>query len=230
MEHTIETITRCEVLSDEQGVNTDHFPIVTELDLEMAITKVAETRNFRDVDWKEFRKKLEGKATKRGVPNFIRTQGELNQKCRELTNDIQETIKEVVPKNRTSPHAKRWWTKELTKLRQEMMQSRRKASKSRHESANPHWERFKEARRKLGSEIEKAKRNHWRDWLEKSSDPDLWTAHRYVTAPAVSRSGLIIFLPISFHYLLAPLSPSLRHNPSSYLVISVHYPLLGPVS
>ena len=32
-EHTIELINRCEALPDEQGVNTDHFPIVTKLDL-----------------------------------------------------------------------------------------------------------------------------------------------------------------------------------------------------
>ena len=52
-----------------------------------------------------------------------------------------------------------------------------------HELENPHWEHFREVRRKLGSEIEKAKHNHWMDWLEKSSDTDLWTVHRYVTAP-----------------------------------------------
>ena len=27
------------------------------------------------------------------------------------------------------------------------------------------------------------KKNHWRDWLEKATDPDLWTAHNYVSAP-----------------------------------------------
>ena len=182
-EHTIETITSCEVLTDEQGINTDHFPIVTEVDLEIATVRKAEVRNFRDVSWKEFREKLVEKTSKWGVPNFIRSQSELNRTCAKLTSVIQETIAEVVPLAKIGPHAKRWWSKELTELRQEMMQSRRKASKVRHEPKNPQWELFKEARRKLGSEIEKAKRNHWRDWLEKSSDPDLWTAHRYVTAP-----------------------------------------------
>ena len=27
------------------------------------------------------------------------------------------------------------------------------------------------------------KKNHWRDWPEKATDPDLWTAHNYVSAP-----------------------------------------------
>ena len=46
---------------------------------------------------------------------------------------------------------------------------------------------FKEVRRIFGRELKKAKCNHWRDWLEKSSDPDLWMAHRYITAPSGDR-------------------------------------------
>ena len=86
MEHTIKAITRCEVISDEQGANSDHFPIITELDLEMAIVKRTETRNFKVVDWKEFREKLKKKTSKWGVPNFIRTQDELNRICGDVTN------------------------------------------------------------------------------------------------------------------------------------------------
>ena len=65
-----------------------------------------------------------------------------------------------------------------------MLQSQRKASQAHNNPKNPHWENFKDARRAFGRELEKAKRNHWRDWLEKSSDPDLWTAHRYIMAPS----------------------------------------------
>ena len=54
----IVTITSCEVLIDKQGVNTDHFPIITELDPEVTVVRKAEVRNFRDVSWKEFRKTL----------------------------------------------------------------------------------------------------------------------------------------------------------------------------
>ena len=151
-EHTIEAITRCEVLPDEQGFNTDYFPIITEMNLEITVAGRAQTRNFRDVSWKEFREKLAEKTSKWGVPNFIKTQSELNRMCGKLTNAIQEMIAETVPMTQIGPHAKRWWSKELTELRQEMLQTRRKASKMRHKVENPHWEHFREVRRKLGSE------------------------------------------------------------------------------
>ena len=183
-EHTIEAINRCEVLPDEQGVNTDHFPIVIELDLAITVAQKAAVRNFRDISWSEFREKLSEKLIRWGIPKYIKTQGELDKTCSKLTSIIQETIAEVVPLAQTGPHAKHWWTKELTELRQSMLQSRRKANQTCHDPENPFWESFKEARRVFGRELEKAKRNHWRDWLEKSSDPDLWTAHRYIIAPS----------------------------------------------
>jgi hypothetical protein len=36
--------------------------------------------------------------------------------------------------------------------------------------------------------IEHNKRHHWRDWLEKADDLDIWIAHRYISAPASDSS------------------------------------------
>ena len=52
----------------------------------------------------------------------------------------------------------------------------------RGDADNPLWEKFKDERRAFNRELDKAKRGHWRDWLEKSTDPDLWTAHKYIAA------------------------------------------------
>ena len=67
-------------------------------------------------------------------------------------------------------------------MRQDMLKTRRKACKLRGDARNPLWERFKDLRRAFNRELDKAKWEHWRDWLEKSTDPDLWTAHKYITA------------------------------------------------
>ena len=67
-------------------------------------------------------------------------------------------------------------------MRQDMLKIRRKACKVRGDADNPLWERFKDSRRAFNRELDKAKREHWQDWLEKSTDPDLWTAHKYITA------------------------------------------------
>ena len=181
-EHTLEAIEHCEALPEEQGINTDHFPIVTSLNLSLALAPKKEIRNYREVEWETFRDKLKSKISGWGIPKFIKTQSELNKICTELTSAIQETIEEEVPKAKIGPHAKRWWTKELTGLRQDMLKTQRRACKLRGDANNPLWEKFKDLRRAFNKELDKAKRDHWRDWLEKSTDPDLWTAHKYIAA------------------------------------------------
>ena len=182
-EHTLESITQCEALPAEQGLNTDHFPIITNIDLDVELTPKKEISNFRDVDWDKFREKLGERINTWGVPNFIKSQKMLDKECDRLTNALQETIDEVVPNIILGPQAKRWWTRELTNLRKTMIRNRRKASKARGKRDNTAWDQFKEARREFGRELEKTKKNHWHDWLEKATDPDLWTAHKYINAP-----------------------------------------------
>ena len=182
-EHTLDALMQCEALPMEQGLNTDHFPVISNLDINIDITPKKAISNFRDVDWKEFRKVLGGKINKWGVPNFIRSQAMLDRECDKLTTALQETIGEVVPEVILGPQAKRWWTKELTNLRKDMLKIRRKICKKRADPNNTKWAQFRDARRRFGRELEKTKKNHWRDWLEKAMDPDLWTAHKYISAP-----------------------------------------------
>ena len=50
-EHTLEVIEQCEALPEEQGLNTDHFPIVTNLNLALAIAPRKEVRNYHEVEY-----------------------------------------------------------------------------------------------------------------------------------------------------------------------------------
>ena len=68
MEHTMEAITTCNTLQDEQGVNTDHVLVVTVMDMELTKAPMQTARNFRDVDWSKFQKTLEGKLNKLQMP------------------------------------------------------------------------------------------------------------------------------------------------------------------
>ena len=96
---------------------------------------------------------------------------------------LQETIDEKVPNVVLGPQAKCWWTKELTHLRKDMLKIWRRVCKDCNKPNTVAWERFREARQNFGHKLEKTKKNHWQDWLEKATDPDLWTAHKYITAP-----------------------------------------------
>ena len=172
-EHMLDVLMQCEAYPEEQGSNTDHFPIILNFDVSTDITLKRAISNFRDVDWKEFREVLENKISKWGVPNFIKLQVMLNRECKKLTTALQETIDEVVLEVILGLQAKHWWTKELTSLQKTMFKIRHKLCKKHGDLNSTNWIQFKDARCKFRSELEKAKKNHWQDWLEKATDPDL---------------------------------------------------------
>ena len=54
MEHTLEALTQCKAFLAEQGLNTDHFPIISDLNVDAELTPKKIISNFRDVEWKDF--------------------------------------------------------------------------------------------------------------------------------------------------------------------------------
>jgi hypothetical protein len=183
-EDAMDSIIACDTLEDSPGVNTDHLPILTTIDLELARVNASSPKNFRNVDWEKFQKVLADKLKLLPPPTRITSQGELDEACSELTKAIQETIDTEVPTSDIGIRAKRWWTKELGILRRKANKVGRKASKYRDWPEHPiHGER-REANRTFHRTLERMKRQHWRDWLEKAEDPDIWTAHKYTSSPA----------------------------------------------
>jgi hypothetical protein len=53
-EHTLEALTQCKALPMEQGLNTDHFPVISNFNLDIELTPRKVVNNFRDIDWSEF--------------------------------------------------------------------------------------------------------------------------------------------------------------------------------
>ena len=80
--------------------------------------------------------------------------------------------------------SKWWWTKELTLLRRETEKLGRKAYKFRLWTDHPIHEELVALCKSFNKNIQYSKQHHWRDWLEKAMDPDLWMAHKYISAPA----------------------------------------------
>ena len=68
----------------------------------------------------------------------------------------------------------------------------RKASKHKDNLNNPVHAESTKMEKAYEKAIEYNKRHHWRDWLEKASNPDIWTAHRYISALASDGSTMRI--------------------------------------
>ena len=183
-EDYMEAIITCDALVNTPGINTSHLPIFTTLDLSIARAPSAPPRNFHNVDWESFEEALTARLSRVGPQARICSSGELDNMCLKLTQALQETIEEKVPKTNLRVKAKKWWTKELTKLRQNANRTGHKASKYQNwPDHHSHAER-REANKIFQRTLERTKRQHWRDWLEKADDPDIWTAHQYTSSPA----------------------------------------------
>jgi ribonuclease HI len=181
-DHSTDLIIMCDTTTKERGTNTDHLPILTKLNLATPIAEEKATHNFRDVDWLEFNRELEKNLLEIGPAVTIRTQYQLNDECNKLTKALQNTISKAVPISRICAKSKRWWTRELTMLRRQADKIGRKASKLSHLPYHHLHVEHTAAVKLYRDTLETTKKQHWRDWLEKAEDPDIWTVNKLITS------------------------------------------------
>ena len=182
-EHSDHMLISCDTRTDLRGVLTDHLPILTILDLEIEPADDTPFTNFREVDWEEFRLALETRIANLPPPERITNQVQLDLTCEELTAMIQSIIFEKVPVTEITPKSKRWWTKELTTLRKQANKLGRKSYKRRHDPEHAIHAEHKEAAKKYVRTLKTTKQQHWRSWLERVKDPDIWAVHRLISTP-----------------------------------------------
>ena len=183
-DHSMDLISACDTVTTSRGVNTDHLPILTKLDLATVLAAESNTHNFRDVDWTKFNKELGRRLTELGPAVTIRTQYQLNTTCSKLTKAIQDTIAKTVPITHITAKMKRWWTKDLTTLRRQADKSGRKSSKLSHLPYHYIHAEHASAIKLYRSTLDTTKKQHWRDWLERAEDPDIWMVNKLITSQA----------------------------------------------
>jgi len=174
---------RCDVDLTSQPTGTDHYPIVTIIEMPQQRSTPKQSHNFRMADWNKFREELTTKITGIPEPHPITTDEELQQVATNLTKAIQESIQATIKLNSPCPHSKRWWNKDLDDLRKKVNKLSRQSYRNR---ALPNHESH-EAHRKASNEyrdaITKAKTKHWQDFLEEATTNELWTANKYIKEP-----------------------------------------------
>ena len=116
-----------------------------------------------------------------GVLTQIRYQVSLNKECERLTRVLQETIKAMVLTMEVCPKLKHWWTKEIRELRVKYRKLGRKVGRYKDQPEHRIHAEHKEAHRQYNKAIKYNKRHHW---LEKASEPDLWTANKFLAVLA----------------------------------------------
>lgn len=160
-EHSVNMVNTCNTLVEHRGINTDHLPILTELDLETDIHDPDPFPNFREVDWEGFRNALVNQLDPSWVNAPIITQGELDCSCLTLTTAIQKAINEQVPDVEILSKSKHWWTKELMQLCRQSEKLGRKSYKLRHEPEHKVHNMHKNAKKRYDNTLQHTKKQHW---------------------------------------------------------------------
>ena len=153
-EASLDAIITCNALTDHRGINTDHIPIVTKLNMRVAISEAKPIPNFRDIDWKEFRKALANLLGPDQPEEQITSQRQLDERCSSLTEAIQSAIREQVPVRKITPKSKYWWTKELTQMCKSANKLGRQSFLCRDEPEHAVHTQHKEAKKKYKGNLE----------------------------------------------------------------------------
>ena len=92
----------------------DHMPIISILEIEPEKALQSAKYNYRAMDWNEFRNSLKINLATIQVMEEFKTTEAFQQQIERLDTAIKATIKDQVPVSKPSPYTKRWWTKDLT--------------------------------------------------------------------------------------------------------------------
>jgi len=179
LEHTF---TQCSVEYQLRPVITDHFPIISTLDLRPERTDTTPKSNYRNVEWNEFREALSTHLNMIPLPTEINSTEQFNAAFTHLTHAIAAAVNDKVPKSNPSSYAKRWWSKELDAKRKKVHKLGAKARDKLACRLDPIHEEFRTARNNFSNNIKKAKEEHWVEWLESLTPAGTWNFHRYAAS------------------------------------------------
>jgi hypothetical protein len=182
-EHTMNLFNICEVLLDDPKPGTDHFPIISTIDLPVRHQEMPRRPDFRTTDWEAFNANLSNRLANNPPPAPLACKEDFRRACASLTEAIQDVIHTTIPLKRPCPHTKRWWSTDLKKLWQTMRRLYRQAQRLLDFPDHPIHQEARSSRTRYSTAIDKACKQHWTDWLEEVTTNDIWSAHRYISQP-----------------------------------------------
>jgi hypothetical protein len=167
-----DTLVKCGIHSTEHG--SDHRAIETILNIGLLERPLAQRLLFKNAPWNDIRARVA--AALENTP----TSGSTQQQTDTLMTIVTEAVTTLTPKAKPSPYSKRWWSANLTQLRQVYTYWRNRArGMRRRRAATSDLERYAAAAAKdYHDEIRRQKKAHWEEFLEE--DTNIWQAARYL--------------------------------------------------
>ena len=113
-------VIRCDVDARARPTKTDHFPIITILELPQERIKPKPTYDFRMADWKDVLENLSIRLTEIPDPAPLRDDTSFQQAVKDLTEAIQDTVRTRVKLKKPVPQSRRWWNSDLDEMRKDL--------------------------------------------------------------------------------------------------------------
>jgi Endonuclease-reverse transcriptase len=177
-------VVKCDTMLERQLGKTDHYPVVTILELMQERSSKQISRNFRETDWDSFNGFLGKEVAVIPISSESQIDADLGKEIEQLTELIQKAIIYKVPISNPCPLSKRWWTKDLTKTKKAVNRIRAESYKNRAVEDHLSHQDLQQAQQKYAANIIKAKMDHWNSYLENADSSTIWTANKYITNPA----------------------------------------------
>ncbi|KAF7346431.1 RNA-directed DNA polymerase from transposon X-element [Mycena sanguinolenta] len=156
-EEFLDFLISCDAYPHRVPGTTDHFPIISEINLVLPVKGKEERWSWRETNWEEMREMMKGE---------LAALGEV---------DGYGGLDEVLEAIRMLDQA-RWWTEELSRLRKEKEKLARLSFQHRSLPESPVHEQYRIARNSFSGRVRDARRKHWAEWLSQIDGSDIWTA------------------------------------------------------
>ncbi|KAM4067345.1 endonuclease-reverse transcriptase domain-containing protein [Hirsutella rhossiliensis] len=162
----------CVIHPTEHG--SDHRAIQTTFDIQVPERTFPQRLLLRNAPWVAIAARVEDEL--RPLPWTVGVQTQADQLMRVVT----KVLHDLTPRAQPPPYAKRWWTKDLTRLRRTYTYWRNQARAQRRvgQSRPDLEQRAKEAAKEYHDNVRSQKKTHWDDFV--TDESNIWKALKYL--------------------------------------------------